>query len=84
MIIKKLINKEKHIIDLINVKDLEKKLNDQITNLDILIIDKSLIQISIIKKFIKKYRQRTILVHGNEKIKNLLNYSFKYPDPLEI
>ena len=26
MIIKKLINKEKHIIDLINVKDLEKKL----------------------------------------------------------
>ena len=26
MIIKKLINKEKHIIDLINVKDLEKQL----------------------------------------------------------
>ena len=74
MIIKKLINKEKHIIDLINVKDLEKQLNDQITNLDILIIDKSLIKISIIKKFIKKYRQRTILVHGNEKIKNLKNF----------
>ena len=52
MIIKKLINKEKHIIDLINVKDLEKQLNDQITNLDILIIDKSLINISIINKFI--------------------------------
>ena len=46
MIIKKLINKEKHIIDLVNVKDLEKKLNDQITNLDILIIDKSLIKIA--------------------------------------
>src|SRR6056300_1675689 len=74
MIIKKLINKEKHIIDLTHAKDLEKKLNDQITNLDILIIDKSLIKISIIRKFIKKYRQRTILVHGNEKIKNLKNF----------
>ena len=74
MIIKKLINKEKHIIDLINVKDLEKKLNDQITNLDILIIDKSLIKISLIKKFIKKFCQRTLIVHGNEKIKNLKNF----------
>ena len=74
MIIKKLINKEKHIIDLINFKELEKQLNDQITNLDILIIDKSLINISLIKKFIKKFRQRTLIVHGNEKIKNLENF----------
>ena len=74
MIIKKLINKENHIIDLINAKGLEKQLNDQITNLDILIIDKSLIKISLIKKFIKKFHQRTFIVHGNEKIKSLKNF----------
>ena len=74
MIIKKLINKENHIIDLINTKELEKQLNDQISDLDILIIDKSLIKISLIKKFIKKFCQRTLIVHGNEKIKNLKNF----------
>ncbi len=74
MIIKKLINKENHFIDLINTKELEKQLNDQISDLDILIIDKSLIKISFIKKVIKKFHQRTLILQGNEKIKSLKNF----------
>ena len=74
MIIKKLINKENHIIDLINAKELEKQLNYQISDFDILIIDKSLIKISLIKKIVKKFHQRTLIVQGNEKIKSLKNF----------
>ena len=74
MIIKKIINKEKHIIHIINKKELEKQLNKQISYLDILIIDKSLTSISLIKKFSKKFQNRTLIVQGNEKIKNLKNF----------
>ena len=74
MIIKKLINKEKHIIHLINFKELERQLNNQISNIDILIIDKSLTGISSIKKILKKFQKRTLLVQGNEKIKSLKNF----------
>ena len=56
MIIKKLINKEKHIIYLFSTTELEKQLNDQISNLDILIIDKSLTGIRLIKKFSKNFK----------------------------
>jgi len=74
MIIKKLINKEKHLIYIINQRELEKKLNDQISHLDILIIDKSLTNINLIKKILKKFQKRTLIVQGNEKIKNLKNF----------
>ena len=74
MIIKKLINKEKHLIYIINQRELEKKLNDQISHLDILIIDKSLTNINLIKRILKKFQKRTLIVQGNEKIKNLKNF----------
>ena len=74
MIISKLINKEKHIINIISYKELEKQLNKQISHLDILIIDKSLTNIRLIKKFSKKFQNRTLVVQGNEKIKNLKNF----------
>ena len=74
MIISKLINKEKHIINIISHKELEKQLNKQISHLDILIIDKSLTSIRLIKKFSKKFQSRTLIVQGNEKIKNLKNF----------
>ena len=74
MIINKLINKEKHIIHLISYKELENQLNKQISHLDILIIDKSLTSIRLIKKFSKKFQNRTLIVQGNEKIKNLKNF----------
>jgi len=74
MIIKKLVNKEKHIIELISTKELEKQLYDQISHFDILIIDESIINIWLIKKISKKFHQRIIIVQGNEKIKSLKNY----------
>ena len=74
MIISKLINKEKHIIHIISYRELEKQLNKQISHLDILIIDKSLTSIRLIKKFSKKFQNRTLIVQGNEKIKNLKNF----------
>ena len=74
MIISKLINKEKHTINIISYKELEKQLNKQISHLDILIIDKSLTSIRLIKKFSKKFQSRTLIVQGNEKIKNLKNF----------
>ena len=74
MIIKKLINKEKHIIHIMSSRELEKQLNDQISYLDILIIDKSLTSIKLIKKVSKKFQNRTLIVQGNEKIKNLNNF----------
>ena len=74
MIINKLINKEKHIINIISFRELEKQLNRQISHLDILIIDKSLTSIRLIKKFSKKFQSRTLIVQGNEKIKNLKNF----------
>ena len=74
MIIKKFIDKEKHIIALISAKELEIQLNDEISNLDILIIDKSLTSIMLIKKILKKFQSRALIVQGNEKIKNLKNF----------
>ena len=74
MIINKLINKEKHIIHIISNRELEKQLNKQISHLDILIIDKSLSSIRLIEKFSKKFHNRTLIVQGNEKIKNLKNF----------
>jgi len=74
MIIKKIINNEKHIIHLINAKELEKYLNDQVSNLDIFIIDKSLTSNGLIKRIFKKFQNRTLMVKGNEKIKSLKNY----------
>ena len=74
MIIKKLINNEKHIIHLTNLKELEKHLFKEISNLDVLIIDKSLIGIRLLKKISKKFQDRTLILQGNEKIKSLNNY----------
>ncbi len=74
MIINKLINKEKHIIHIISYRELEKQLNKEISHLDILIIDKSLTSIRLIKQFSKKFKNRTLIVEGNEKIKNLKNF----------
>ena len=74
MIIKKLINNEKHIIHLTNLKELEKQLFKEISNLDVLIIDKSLIGIRLLKKISKKFQDRTLILQGNEKIKSLNNY----------
>src|SRR6056300_2062752 len=74
MIIKKKINNEKHIIHLTNIRELEKHLFKEISNLDILIIDRSLISIRLMKKIYKKFQDRTLVLMGNEKIKSLNNY----------
>jgi len=74
MIIKKKINNEKHIIHLTNIRELEKHLFKEISNLDILIIDRSLISIRLLKKISKKFQDRTLVLMGNEKIKSLNNY----------
>lgn len=74
MIIKKKINNEKHIINLTHLKELEKQLFKEISNLDILIIDRSLISIRLLHKISKKFQDRTLILLGNEKIKSLNNY----------
>ena len=84
MIINKLINNEKHIIHIISHRELEKQLNDQISHLDILIIDKSLTNLRLIKKVSKKFQNRTLIVQGNEKIKNLTNFQKKIEKIIKI
>ena len=74
MIIKKKINNEKHIINLTHLRELEKQLFKEISNLDILIIDRSLISIRLLHKISKKFQDRTLILLGNEKIKSLNNY----------
>jgi 3-dehydroquinate synthase len=74
MIFKKKINNEKHIIHLIHLRELEKQLFKEISNLDVLIIDRSLISIRLLNKISKKFQDRTLILLGNEKIKSLNNY----------
>src|SRR5210317_334125 len=69
-----MIIKKKHIIHLTNIRELEKNLFKEISNLDILIIDRSLISIRLLKKISKKFQDRTLVLLGNEKIKSLNNY----------
>ena len=75
MIIKKRINKEDHNIEFVNTKKIESYLNKKITDKDILVIDKNLIDNICINKIYKNFSRRCFLVNGNEGIKSLKNFS---------
>ena len=69
------IDKHKHEIEFLKIAQLEKKLINNISNRDILIIDKNVIKNRLIKKLLKKFSQRSFIIKGHEKIKNIESYS---------
>ena len=74
-IIKKIDN-ENHIIEFCNINKIENFLKKNVSDIDILIIDKELIKISNIKRIQKKFSKRCFLLKGNEKIKDLNHFNF--------
>ena len=70
----KIINKSNniHITDL--DLDILKFIKQNFNNSDIMIIDKSLIKLSLIKKIVKICSTRAIIIAGNENIKSLNQY----------
>ncbi len=75
MKIRKIIDKRIHEIEFLKIAQLEKKLINNISNLDILIFDRNIAKNILIKKLIKKFPKRCFVIKGHEKIKNLENYS---------
>ena len=75
MKIRKIIDKHIHEIEFLKIAQLEKKLIHNISNLDILIFDSNIVKNTLIKKLLKKFPKRCFVIKGNEKIKNLENYS---------
>ena len=75
MKIRKIIDKRIHEIEFLKITQLEKKLINNISNLDILIFDRNIVEIRLIKKLLKKFPKRFIVIKGHEKIKNIQNYS---------
>ena len=75
MKIKKIIDKTIHEVEFIKTAQLERKLLHNISNLDILIIDKNIIKNRSVKKFFKKYPERSLIIKGQEKIKSTKFYS---------
>ena len=71
MKIRKIIDKHIHEIEFLKIAQLEKKLINNISNSDILIIDRHIIKINLIKKLLRKFPKRCIVIKGNEKIKNI-------------
>ena len=76
MKIRKIIDKRIHEIEFLKLAQLEKKLINNISNLDILIFDKNIAEIGLIKKLIKRFPKRCFVIKGHEKIKNIQNYSY--------
>ena len=75
MKIRKIIDKHIHEIEFLKIAQLEKKLINNISNLDILIFDSNIVKNTLIKKLLKKFPKRCFVIKGHEKIKNLENYS---------
>ena len=75
MKIRKIIDKRIHDIEFLKIAQLEKKLINNISNLDILIFDSNIVKNTLIKKLLKKFPKRCFVIKGHEKIKNLENYS---------
>ena len=75
MKIKKLIDRKAHEVEFLNIAQLEKKLINDISNLDILIFDRSIIKNRLVKKLLSKFSSRSLIIKGEEKIKSIENYS---------
>ena len=75
MKIKKLIDRKAHEVEFVNIAQLEKKLINDISNLDILIFDRSIIKNRLVKKLLSKFSSRSLIIKGEEKIKSIENYS---------
>tara|TARA_B100000575_G_scaffold29707_1_gene20038 strand:+ start:1675 stop:2727 length:1053 start_codon:yes stop_codon:yes gene_type:complete len=75
MKIKKTIDKHVHEIEFLKIAQLEKRLINNISNRDILIFDRNIIKNKLIKKLLKKFSQRSFIIKGQEKIKNIDYYS---------
>ncbi len=75
MKIRKIIDKRIHEIEFLKIAQLEKKLINNISNLDILIFDSNIVKNTLIKKLLKKFPNRCFVIKGHEKIKNIQNYS---------
>ncbi len=75
MKIRKIIDKHIHEIEFLKIAQLEKKLINNISNLDILIFDSNIVKNTLIKKLLKKFPKRCFVIKGHEKIKNIQNYS---------
>ena len=75
MKIRKIIDKQTHEIEFLKIAQLEKKLINNISNSDILIFDRNITEIGLIKKLLKRFPKRCIVIEGHEKIKNIHYYS---------
>ena len=75
MKIRKIIDKHIHEIEFLKIAQLEKKLINNISNLDILIFDSNIVKNTLIKKLLKKFPKRCFVIMGHERIKNIQNYS---------
>ena len=75
MKIKKLIDRKAHEVEFVNMAQLEKKLINDISNLDILIFDRSIIKNRLVKKLLSRFSSRSLIIKGEEKIKSIENYS---------
>ncbi len=75
MKIRKIIDKRIHEIEFLKISQLEKKLINNISNIDILIFDSNIVKNILIKKLLKKFPKRCFVIKGHEKIKNIQNYS---------
>ena len=73
MKIRKIIDKRIHEIEFLKITQLEKKLINNISNLDILIFDRNIVKNILIKKLLKKFPKRCFVIKGHEKIKNMQN-----------
>ena len=64
MKIKKLIDRKVHEVEFVNITQLEKKLINDISNLDILIFDRSIIKNRLVKKLLSKFSSRSLIIKG--------------------
>jgi len=71
----KIINKKNNIYSTNSDEDLMNYLNQNIKIDDVLILDKSILRLTIIKRIIKIYKKRIIVIKASEKIKTLFQYA---------
>jgi len=75
MKINKRINNQSHSIEIIDFIKIDHFLKNQISDIDIIVIDKNLIKNKFIKKFYDKLSNRCFLLKGQERIKSLSNFN---------
>tara|TARA_B100000674_G_scaffold470722_1_gene458754 strand:+ start:124 stop:1167 length:1044 start_codon:yes stop_codon:yes gene_type:complete len=68
-------NKKNHNIKFVNLIELQEIIFAKITNKDIFIIDKNLMTNQLIKRLHNKFKNRCLIIKGDEKIKSLETYS---------